>query len=138
MQWLLSYGIDCSLAHRLKSCFFFGFCPLLLRERKLLWSLGLGFQPNGKWRFCIDFRPLNKTITDVGWPLPRINELLERLGNSGAIIFGKIDLTNGYHQMPLSESVKQYTAFRVHKCLYEWEQQRFCNGKEKLLPTKKS
>ena len=81
----------------------------------------LTLKPNGKWRFCIDFRQLNKLIQDKGWPLPRINELLERVGQQQPKVFGKVDLTNGYHQMPLAESAKRWTAFKTSKGLYEWE-----------------
>ena len=81
----------------------------------------LTLKPNGKWRFCIDFRQLNKLIQDKGWPLPRINELLERVGQQQPKVFGKVDLTNGYHQMPLAESAKKWTAFKTSKGLYEWE-----------------
>ena len=80
----------------------------------------LTLKPNGKWRFCIDFRQLNLLITDGGWPLPRIDEVLERVGQKHPKIFGKMDLTSGYHQMPLAADSRQYTAFKTAHGLYEW------------------
>jgi transposase InsO family protein len=76
-------------------------------------------KPNGKWRFCIDYRQLNKLIENRGWPLPRIQELITRVGNSKPKVFGKMDLTNGYHQMPLAKESRKYTAFRSANGLYE-------------------
>ena len=76
-------------------------------------------KPNGKWRFCIDYRQLNKLIENRGWPLPRIQELITRVGNSKPTVFGKMDLTNGYHQMPLAKESRKYTAFRSANGLHE-------------------
>ena len=76
-------------------------------------------KPNGKWRFCIDYRQLNKLIENRGWPLPRIQELITRVGNSKPTVFGKMDLTSGYHQMPLAKESRKYTAFRSANGLHE-------------------
>ena len=76
-------------------------------------------KPNGKWRFCIDYRRLNELIENRGWPLPRIGELITRVGNAKPKVFGKLDLTNGYHQMPLAKESRKYTAFRSSNGLYE-------------------
>ena len=76
-------------------------------------------KPNGKWRFCIDYRQLNKLIENRGWPLPRIQELITRVGNAKPKVFGKMDLTNGYHQMPLAKESRKYTAFRSANGLHE-------------------
>jgi transposase InsO family protein len=76
-------------------------------------------KPNGKWRFCIDYRQLNMLIENRGWPLPRIQELITRVGNAKPKIFGKMDLTNGYHQMPLAKESRKFTAFRSANGLHE-------------------
>ena len=85
------------------------------------WSqVMMALKPNGKWRFCIDFRLLNQLILDSGWPIPRIQEVLERVGSTKPTVFGKMDLTSGYHQMPLAKECRKYTAFKTAYGLYEW------------------
>ena len=73
-----------------------------------------------KWRFCIDFRKLNDTMRNKGWPLPRIQEVVQRIGAQRSTIFGKMDLTSGYHQMPLADKCKAFTAFITSHGLFEW------------------
>ena len=73
-----------------------------------------------KWRFCIDFRQLNQALRAKGFPLPRIDELLNRIGRSRNRYFAKFDLSHGYHQMPLAKSSRAYTAFITNHGLFEW------------------
>ncbi len=44
-------------------------------------------KPNGKWRFCIDFRRLNLATEELSWPLPNIPHLLRRIGGQKTKIF---------------------------------------------------
>ena len=64
---------------------------------------------DGGLRMCIDYRALNgQTKTDV-YPLPRLDELLQRL--DGARIFSKFDMRDGYHQIPMNPVDKVKTSF---------------------------
>ena len=56
---------------------------------------------NGKLRMCIDYRQLNSNTVFDSYPLPRIDQLTNRL--NGAKVFSKIDLNNAYHQLPVRE-----------------------------------
>ncbi|KAI2667015.1 Retrovirus-related Pol polyprotein from transposon 17.6 [Labeo rohita] len=66
-------------------------------------------KPDGTLRFCNDFRRLNEVSEFDGYPMPRVDELLERLGRARFIT--TLDLTKGYWQVPLTTSAKEKTAF---------------------------
>ncbi len=77
-------------------------------------------KPDDKWRFCIDFRALNETSESMGWPIPNIKLMLQRLGSKRAKFFCVIDLTSGYYQAPLSEESRWLTAFITFFGIFEW------------------
>ena len=61
------------------------------------------------FRQCGDYRPLNMDTTLDRYPLPRIEDIFNKMG--GATVFSKLDLRSGYHQMPLREEDWCKTAF---------------------------
>lgn len=77
-------------------------------------------KPNGKWRFCNDYVALNHCSKSAGWPLPKISEMLQRIGSHKAKYYGVMDLTSGYHQAPLSVSSRIFTAFITFFGIFEW------------------
>ncbi|GBG77585.1 hypothetical protein CBR_g24032 [Chara braunii] len=73
---------------------------------------------NKDLQLCIDYRKLNsQTIKNAG-PLPRIDDLLERLG--GAQFFSKLDLKSGYHQLEIRKEGSYKTAFKTRYGHIEW------------------
>lgn len=67
---------------------------------------------------CIDYRAVNRLTLKNRYPLPRIEELLDRL--RGASYFTKIDLRSGYHQVPLHQEDMPKTAFRTRYGHFEF------------------
>ncbi len=49
----------------------------------------------------MDYRALNKVTVKNRYPLPRIDDLFDRL--SGAKVFSRIDLRSGYYQIQIAQ-----------------------------------
>ena len=75
-------------------------------------------KPDGSLRFCNDFRKLNEISAFDAYPMPRVDELIERLGPARFV--STLDLTKGYWQVPLTERAKPKTAFSTPDGLYQY------------------
>ena len=72
-----------------------------------------------KIRICIDMSAANKAIKRKRHPTPTLNELKTIL--SGANIFSKLDLNQGYNQLELAEESRYITTFATHLGLYRYK-----------------
>eukprot|EP00741_Cyanophora_paradoxa_P021588 tig00021366_g20838.t1 len=73
---------------------------------------------DGTWRFCVDYRRLNQITERDVFPLPRIDDQLERL--RGSMVFSTADATAGFWQLPLHPGSRAYTAFVVPWGHFQW------------------
>ena len=65
----------------------------------------------------VDYRALNRQIKKHVYPLPRIDDLLNKL--SKAMCLSAIDLASGYHQVQLAPDACEKTAFVMCYGLFE-------------------
>lgn len=73
---------------------------------------------DGSVRLCVDYRRINKVIVKDHFPLPLIEDQLDRLQE--AKIFSTIDLKNGFFHVPVAESSRKYTSFVTHRGQYQF------------------
>ena len=74
---------------------------------------------DGTLRPCIDFRPTNAKTRKNRYPLPRIDELQDRLLN--AKWFTALDIRDAYYRVRMKEGEEWKTAFRTRWGLYEYQ-----------------
>ena len=74
-------------------------------------------KPDGNIRFCIDYRKLNRVTKMDAYPMPRTDQMLEKIAKAKFI--STIDLTKGYWQIPLDDEAIPKSAFITARGLFE-------------------
>jgi transposase InsO family protein len=82
--------------------------PVLLVQKK-----------DGSQRMCIDYRKLNALTKKDAYPLPLIEDCLERLKDAKYMTV--IDLADAYHHIPMNPESEAATAFVTQDGLYQWK-----------------
>ncbi|CAI7854891.1 unnamed protein product [Closterium sp. NIES-54] len=72
---------------------------------------------DGGFRMCIDYVALNRVIVKSRYPIPRADELIDKVRT--ARVFSKVDLRGGYHQIRFEPSDCAKTAFRTRYGSFE-------------------
>lgn len=86
--------------------------PILLVKKK-----------TGDKRLCVDFRALNNKTRKEHYPLPLIDDQLDRL--SGNSLFISLDLASGYYQIPIDEKSQHLTSFVTPDGQYQFKRMPF-------------
>ena len=73
---------------------------------------------DGNIRMCVDYRRLNAATQDDVYPLPRVEEMIEKV--SGAAYISTLDLSKGYYQIPVAPEDQEKTAFATPTGKYEF------------------
>ena len=102
----------------------------LIRPSKSPWSCAAFYVNNapekerGVPRLVINYKPLNKALQWIRYPIPNKRDLLNRL--YAAKIFSKFDMKSGFWQIQIAEPDRYKTAFTVPFGHYEWNVMPFC------------
>lgn len=75
-------------------------------------------KPGGGLQFCVDYRKLNAITKKDRYPIPLVDELMERL--SKAKIFTKLDIRQGFHRICLDPTAEDLTTFRTRYGTYKY------------------
>ena len=73
---------------------------------------------DGSYRFCVDFRNLNKVSVHDSQPIPRIDSCLEAL--AGSCWFSTLDMRSGFFQVKIREQDAKKTNFIVRSGSYNF------------------
>ena len=92
----------------------------IIRESVSPWSspVVLVKKKDGSYRFCVDFRKVNKVTKVDSFPMPLVADALDSL--AGASVFSVLDLKSGFWQIQMQKDSQQKTAFSTHNGLYEF------------------
>lgn len=91
--------------------------PILLVPKKLEGG------DEKQFRLVIDYRKLNAVTLPQSYPIPLIDEIIDQM--KGAKFFTTLDLHGAFHQVPLHNSCKQYTAFSTTYEKYQFNSSPF-------------
>lgn len=78
---------------------------------------------NTETRQVFDYRKLNEKTIMQKYPIPLIQELVDRFAN--AQFMSKLDIERAYHQIPMRTEHKEFTAFTVHFQKYQFNRMPF-------------
>ena len=82
-------------------------------------NIVLAKKSDGKYRMCVNFKPLNNVTHKDSYSPPNIRVLLEAM--AGSMYISDLDLFSGYHQLPMTERAKEMCAFGTPFGVYRYE-----------------
>ncbi|UYV72847.1 hypothetical protein LAZ67_10000976 [Cordylochernes scorpioides] len=72
---------------------------------------------DGSWRFCVDYRRLNRVTKKDVYPIPRTDDVFDSL--TGTKFYSNMNLRTGHWHIEIDEGEREKTAFVTPDDLYE-------------------
>jgi hypothetical protein len=73
---------------------------------------------DGMLRMCVDYRAFNKVTVKNRYPLPRIDDLFDRLSRTK--VFSRVDLRSRYYQIRITKGDEEKTVYCMRYGSYEF------------------
>ena len=78
---------------------------------------------------CTDYRKVNSVTKTDSFPIPRIDDCIDKVGNSKYVT--KFDLLKGFWQVPLTDRAKEVSTYSKRSVLVQsyavWDEKFSCN-----------
>ena len=93
----------------------------IIEESQSNWSSPCILVPkhDGGFRFCTDFRKVNDKTKSDSFPIPRIADCIDQIGNAKFV--STFDMLKGYWQVPLTQHAREISAFVTPSGLYQYK-----------------
>ena len=93
----------------------------IIEESQSNWSSPCILVPkhDGGFRFCTDFRKVNDKTKSDSFPIPRIADCIDQIGNAKFV--STFDMLKGYWQVPLTQRAREISAFVTLSGLYQYK-----------------
>ena len=93
----------------------------IIEESQSNWSSPCILVPkhDGGFRFCTDFRKVNDKTKSDSFPIHRIADCIDQIGNAKFV--STFDMLKGYWQVPLTQRAREISAFVTPSGLYQYK-----------------
>ena len=82
-------------------------------------------KPDKSYRMAIDFRQVNRLTAPKNYPIPRLTDIFDQIGEAKPQIFSTLDMGSGFWQIAMSEKDKDKTAFVTKNAKYVFNRMPF-------------
>ena len=76
-------------------------------------------KPDGSYQMCTDYRKINSVTKTDTFSIPRMDDCIDKVGKAKYVT--KFDLLKGFWQVPLTDDVKEMSAFATPEGLYQYK-----------------
>ena len=80
---------------------------------------------DGTYRMATDFRKINSVIKTQNFPIPRLEDVWDLIGESKPTVFSCLDLQSGFYQLKMDESTKHKSSFVTRNGQFLWNRVPF-------------